>query len=183
MEQKSEICRICSSHLPKSYIENYIKTCAACYFRGLPEGRKEKRRKYQREWKEAHKDRVWEQNKRWKENNKEKVLNSIKAWAQKNRKKSVMSDGEWKKVLCRQRTRYALQTNKIKKQKCEGCGALKVEAHHEDYDRPYMIRWLCRPCHFDVHDYLKLPPKKFSEFELKVVSYRRARLAHNVESP
>lgn len=33
---------------------------------------------------------------------------------------------------------------------CEVCGE-KAEAHHDDYDRPGDVRWLCRRHHRQVH--------------------------------
>jgi|SRR5208283_420346 len=30
---------------------------------------------------------------------------------------------------------------------CEGCGSIKVDAHHDDYSKPLDIRWLCRSHH------------------------------------
>lgn len=41
---------------------------------------------------------------------------------------------------------------KLIKQPCEGCGGLKVEAHHNDYLKPLIVRWLCPPCHRQWHD-------------------------------
>ena len=32
-------------------------------------------------------------------------------------------------------------------QPCEVCGSLDVEKHHEDYDKPLQVRWLCRADH------------------------------------
>lgn len=35
---------------------------------------------------------------------------------------------------------------------CEECGNnKKVEAHHENYNNPYRIKWLCRRCHKRFH--------------------------------
>lgn len=36
-------------------------------------------------------------------------------------------------------------------QPCEVCGAPKAEAHHDDYDQPFLIRWLCRLHHRRHH--------------------------------
>lgn len=38
---------------------------------------------------------------------------------------------------------------------CERCGEQKSVAHHEDYDKPLEIMWLCQPCHKQRHKELK----------------------------
>ena len=45
----------------------------------------------------------------------------------------------------------ALQNKTLKKGKCEKCGAKKVVAHHDDYTKPLVVRWLCQPCHITLH--------------------------------
>lgn len=44
-----------------------------------------------------------------------------------------------------------MRRNKIKKGACVVCKSSKVQAHHEDYSKPYEIVWLCRKHHEDVH--------------------------------
>lgn len=34
---------------------------------------------------------------------------------------------------------------------CEYCGEIKVVAHHDDYDKPLNIRWLCQAHHKQWH--------------------------------
>ena len=42
-----------------------------------------------------------------------------------------------------------------KPDECSTCGEeyppLEIHAHHEDYDRPLDVIWLCRPCHKALH--------------------------------
>jgi len=38
---------------------------------------------------------------------------------------------------------------------CVRCGEQKSLAHHEDYDKPLEIMWLCQPCHKQRHKELK----------------------------
>lgn len=36
-------------------------------------------------------------------------------------------------------------------QPCEACKAPRAQRHHDDYERPLNIRWLCDPCHRAEH--------------------------------
>ena len=44
----------------------------------------------------------------------------------------------------------------IRPDKCSKCGKTrKVEGHHEDYDKPFEVIWLCKSCHWILHTELK----------------------------
>ena len=50
---------------------------------------------------------------------------------------------------------YAIMKGYIFKKPCEKCGNVKSVAHHEDYDKPLEIIWLCQPCHSQRHKQMK----------------------------
>lgn len=56
---------------------------------------------------------------------------------------------------CRRKTRTLVSQGIIIKKTCEECGDQKVQCHHNDYNNPYDIRWLCYKCHLDYHKKLK----------------------------
>ena len=48
-------------------------------------------------------------------------------------------------------TQSGIKRGLIARQPCERCGAEPTDAHHESYDRPLDVRWLCRRCHSALH--------------------------------
>ena len=47
----------------------------------------------------------------------------------------------------------ALNTGELAKLPCEVCGGETVDAHHDQYDEPLNVRWLCRRHHTRLHHY------------------------------
>ncbi len=47
----------------------------------------------------------------------------------------------------------ALMSGTLQKQPCEVCGASIVDAHHDRYDQPLDVCWLCRTHHVKLHHY------------------------------
>jgi transposase-like protein len=46
----------------------------------------------------------------------------------------------------------AIRSKKLFSQPCEMCGKEdNIHAHHDDYDKPLNVRWLCPICHKDWH--------------------------------
>lgn len=56
-----------------------------------------------------------------------------------------------KKVKCHRETFTAIRSGKLKPLPCEVCGKEQVDAHHDNYDEPLSVRWLCRTHHLKLH--------------------------------
>jgi len=49
----------------------------------------------------------------------------------------------------------AIKNGELKKQPCEECGDMKVQAHHDNYNKPLEVRWLCQKHHIVEHFIIK----------------------------
>ncbi|MCF6112391.1 hypothetical protein [Mesorhizobium muleiense] len=68
----------------------------------------------------------------------------------------VSSQTKWnsahpKELWAHSALRSALRKGLVVRGKCEVCGAENTDGHHDDYDRPMVVRWLCRLHHRHVH--------------------------------
>jgi ribosomal protein L37AE/L43A len=56
------------------------------------------------------------------------------------------------KEAARQAVAEAVRRGELVRQPCESCdGTDHIEAHHDYYERPLEVRWLCRRCHRNLH--------------------------------
>jgi hypothetical protein len=67
------------------------------------------------------------------------------------RKKNVPSPEQKHRDNVRVKTYHMIRKGLLIRQPCEACGALKVEAHHDDYNKPFDVRWLCGEHHREHH--------------------------------
>lgn len=54
-------------------------------------------------------------------------------------------------AFARSLTRQAWLDGRIVKTPCEICGNTEVQAHHDDYNKPLEVRWMCTKCHKQWH--------------------------------
>lgn len=47
----------------------------------------------------------------------------------------------------------AVKAGALEKESCEVCGVKAVDAHHDHYEKPLRVRWLCRRHHTRLHHY------------------------------
>ncbi|WP_312531034.1 hypothetical protein [Paracoccus sp. (in: a-proteobacteria)] len=72
--------------------------------------------------------------------------------------KSQTRQANWRRANLSKYTAHlavqrALVSGKLEKQGCEVCGHEVVDAHHDSYDEPLNVRWLCRRHHIKLHHY------------------------------
>lgn len=74
-------------------------------------------------------------------NNKSKITDSNRRYVAANPKKRAAHKAVEKQV--RLKLMFILP--------CETCGSINVSAHHDDYDKPLDVRWLCSKHHREWH--------------------------------
>jgi hypothetical protein len=125
---------------------------------------KEKQRVYWQKYYAEHKERLLAKQRR--ERTTEEGLSKIRAqravYRRKNRgrlqaeRREYMSQNgtRWRfkypeRVLARELVKKALRAGELVRQPC-WCGA-PGQAHHDDYDKPYQVTWLCIKHHAEHH--------------------------------
>lgn len=109
--------------------------------------------------------------------NKAKVALINKNWRinnpEKHRKSSFESIKKWKKHNVEAAKAHQLVNNHILRKKnlvpinCEKCGDVtKLQAHHEDYSKPFDIMWLCKKCHLKKHNRVSFSEAKGMKGEI-----------------
>ena len=56
-----------------------------------------------------------------------------------------------KAAYARDVVRNEVRRGRLKRMPCEVCGAAYVQGHHDDYNRPRVVRWLCPIHHTEWH--------------------------------
>lgn len=130
----------------------------------------DKIKEYNRQYYQEHKAELDAKNREWRKNNPERAKEMARARAKKYllkhtddpeyRRKRREGDKKWQQEHKSQRiyekkattaVSHAIRDGKLKKQPCEVCGERIAEAHHDDYNYPLVVRWLCKDCHAEWH--------------------------------
>ena len=77
-----------------------------------------------------------------------KTVNSLSVSQHKKKWRAINSD----KVNCHNKVARALKNGSLTKMSCEICSDTKTEAHHDDYNQPLNVRWLCKKHHMEYHN-------------------------------
>jgi ribosomal protein S27AE len=76
--------------------------------------------------------------------NKERMLANVettRAWRAEDKRRTVAHNA----------VARAIRSGALERIPCIRCGEAKSLAHHEDYEKPLGVIWLCQPCHKQRH--------------------------------
>ncbi len=154
-------CKECRRGVSASYyLENKEKICRSvgCRRVVVSEARRIEREAYELEHADEiealklgkaearrEKNRVRERERYWADPEKIKARN--REYRRKNPEKQA----------ARSLVTSAIRSGELIQEPCEVCSEEKVEAHHDDYSKPLVVRWLCSVCHGLVHRHTKIP--------------------------
>jgi len=82
-----------------------------------------------------------------------KIPERIKANTEINR---AWRQEDARRAVAHSRVARSIRDGSLVRQPCCRCGEEKSVAHHEDYDKPLEVMWLCQPCHKQRHKEMKL---------------------------
>jgi len=105
------------------------------YYKKYAAQHRERKREIRRksEARPEYKERRKEYMRKWAEENKDKIRANRKKWATRHATRKI--------------TKEAIKSGKLIKKPCEVCQNPRVEAHHPDYTKPFLIVWLCKKHH------------------------------------
>lgn len=120
----------------------------------------EKYRELSRKYKKEHREEVNEYAKKYgaghREQIRERLRPYLKAYRLAHQEEHRISSAEQRKKFpsesrARAIANHAIRDGKLFPQVCEVCGEEKTQAHHDDYNYPLKVRWLCVKCHNEWH--------------------------------
>jgi hypothetical protein len=84
-------------------------------------------------------------------------LDKKKQYRERNRDRLLQAERDYFKIpenriklRAKLKARRAVKRGQIKKQSCEVCDDPNTERHHDDYSKPYEVRWLCKKHHVEA---------------------------------
>lgn len=141
-----EVKAIEDFHRNRSAVDGLHPQCKACHLAGIAARRKpENQRKYDAAYRERNREKDRERKRDYMRRESERLA------AYREQYKAEHPERVKAGEKLRRRLRHGLI---VKPGACEECGRtdLAIHGHHDDYSKPYEVRWLCASCHRTADD-------------------------------
>lgn len=115
---------------PRTF-DRLLPRCKECHKKKVTQNRNANLARYREKDRERsrHPDRI------------KALTASTKRWRQEDKRR----------MKCHNAVARAILNGRLVRKPCEQCGRSDSHAHHEDYDQPYVVKWLCPVCHSAEH--------------------------------
>lgn len=132
-------------------LDGYFNKCKQCTRNDVNNHRVENIEKI-REYDRNRPNRL-ERNKKHNERVKHLMLNESEKYNQYMDSKKYWSKGNSIKRNAHNKVKRYLTNKGFKPSKCERCGIedVEIQGHHDDYNKPLDVMWLCISCHGERH--------------------------------
>lgn len=108
---------------------------------------------------ETNKERIKARERVYRAANKDKIAAHRKSYMQTEMgkaKRARYNARHPERVRARNSLRYAIDRGDLIRQPCEVCSTTNnIHAHHDDYDKPFDVRWLCKKHHQEHHNKMR----------------------------
>ncbi len=138
MKSNHKRCFKCNKVLPLSEFyklqrmaDGHLNKCKTCTKKDVAANYKKNKKHYQR----------YETERFQRPERKAKLMEYQKTMRMKNPEK----------YAARYAVQNAIRAGRLTREPCEVCGDTKSQAHHEDYDKPLEVNWLCFQHHRERH--------------------------------
>ncbi len=110
--------------------------------------------KRHRQWRKKHPYQVIIMSRLQRERHPEEMRAAVREYGRKHKKEMQLRTEQWakknpKKTSAHAKVYYAIKIGKLKKENCY-CGK-RAHAHHDDYNKPLDVLWLCPIHHKERH--------------------------------
>ena len=164
---EAKVCTGCSKEHPLSNFYKRresrdghradCKNCVDAKNRKYVERNKEAITAYKKQYAEDNAEQIVQYRQKWYDDNKEDIKARVNQYSQTPRGQEVrkQASNSWlqrhpEKKKASQAVNNAIRDGRLVRQLCEVCGE-KAQGHHEDYDKPLEVRWLCSTHHAELH--------------------------------
>lgn len=114
----------------------------------------EERKAALKKWREENIERLHAYAKKYRQENKEKERERTYRYRSSHRNETRKYYNERNNKKTGQANNIAgnaFRAGLITKKNCEVCGSEESQMHHDDYNKPLEVRWLCKKCHTEWH--------------------------------